>query len=1236
MADRTRQTFKARFRGMNVVTHANALQEGKYPIAVNVRGEGEDSVGTRPGYLINFATGGSRATDMKAYATLGTDNKPRILVHDLSGRVYMDDGGLKGTVGSGGPGASMIPFRPNQSPQSWMYIANPTGYQKFSAPTAANVVTQAKVGIAEPQSSPEVCEDGILFTEFTGGASAWTKAGTGGTLTDATRSSEITGGVFADPNSVSPAYKTRYSVHVGTAIKYQIGEVLLFTTSGGSVTAVVEDVLPAIASTLVSQSVTYFSGTTGRCVIVPTQIAVGPSTPIFDMNGNPTAGSTFVPGETATLRRGSLITIGVGGTLETVMVLSVTSGPNGIICFECITTNNHPPGEMILGVPAIVCSGLTGVATSSVASSADITTVATKGIATWTKTLSTNPFSTMLGTVGVPQSSDYVHISLLVDNSANLDEVKIQFDIGDGTFTGDYLYYSIDISSFQDVANNLITQFAGLTADEKKKVIEEAGAVARSTSGTIFDKLKAYIEARKLYGEKFAIGTSPWTEILFPISSLKRVGSDQSKSLINCGKVQILANCNDGVSMAFSSIWVGGSGQPDVGSQGSPYFYRVRPRSITTGAKGNPSPSTRYGATPRRQRNIVSLPSAAYDTQIEVWDIFRYGGTVTSSNADVVGSPWRMIGTISSSQTVFIDNVFDDAALVGEALDFDNFEPWPSVDVPFQGTVGDGNITAITVGGTIINVIGTTFPTSIVKWLPGTLITLDGVNVFTLWNRPVAITGGYLFVVMENAGSPTVTTISVNEPNVANQVAPYVWGPSSEGVVFGVGDPLRPGVLNSSKQNDPDSSPNNVYDLTPPSEPLLGGEIVGGMSVCASSERWWALQPAFGTANRWQPMEFPAGRGLAAPWGHCTDGKIIYFWAKDGIYALPLFGNAVSLTDTDLYTLFPHDRTPGKDIVYAGVTVHAPDYKRASQFRMSIANSILKAHYLDTSGSQRTLVLDMSLDASGNPRMAWSVDVYYNAITTSYQPEQPEGTLSTSTVLYAQEYLSDSAGIVYVSQATCSDNGHSITAYLALPEWDAGDGRVSKQFLDAMLDCIPISGMTVTPVSDTLALGSGIPIYSSAVRSQSVVPVGSAVIVPYLGLLITWTDTSSSSSVNSWSLEFVAQPLSIRFWESVPTTHGMEGYHHIRKLILSYAARAAVTLTITSYDGISPAVITLPSTGGSFVRVEFIPSYNKGMLYTYMLSSSDVFAFSDIEVQVGAWERSSNYSIFRDLGGNPA
>src|SRR5258708_39739369 len=93
------------------------------------------------------------------------------------------------------------------------------------------------------------------------------------------------------------------------------------------------------------------------------------------------------------------------------------------------------------------------------------------------------------------------------------------------------------------------------------------------------------------------------------------------------------------VFVSIDSIYVTGGFQPDVGDIGAPYLYRVRPRSSLTGVKGNPSPATRYGVNPRRWEIIVDLPSASYDSQIDTWDVFRYGGSVTS---------WRFVGSTPS------------------------------------------------------------------------------------------------------------------------------------------------------------------------------------------------------------------------------------------------------------------------------------------------------------------------------------------------------------------------------------------------------------------------------------------------------------------------------------------------------------------------------------------------------------------------------------------------------------
>lgn len=1229
------------------------MPPGKFPAAINVRADGDSKIRTRPGYVPSFSTGGKRITDMRAYSALGTDNRPRIIVHDSGGGVYLDDGALKGTVGSGGTGASVLAYRPNQSPQSWMYVANATGYKKFSAPDASNNVTARKVGIAEPQSMPEACPDGFQYNEFTALAANWAQAGTAGAPVDVTRSTDTVIAIFQDPASVSPASKVRYSVQVGTTIPYQIGETLTFNkSSGGTVSAAVEDVYPPIngGTALTIQSIYYFAGTAGNCVIVPSQLPVGPvQTP-------PNATIPDAVNQLAGLRRGSLVKL--NGS-EVVLVLNVTVGPQHQIAFECSTVSTHVAGETIVGVPAIACAGISSLVVGQTAAAAQINSVITKGIGTLTQVLGTNPFNLSLGTIGTPQEDDLLHVSFTTDIPANITELKILFDVGDGSFTQNILYFSVSSSVLQAAVTNAQTQVVVASQLTQNSAVYQAiyNSLINAGYSTFFANIVLTNNNKIVYdpttGKTSIIGASgnsielnvpvgtgagQYTEVTVSIASLIRIGNDQTKTLANCNRVQILANISGNITLGFGSVWVGGGGQPDVGANGSPYFYRLTPRSSTTGATGNPSPATRYGVLPRVQKVIVSLPSAGYDTQIDTWDIERYGGSVTS---------WRYIGSAPSSATTFTDNVLDSAALAGSELEFDNFEPWPTVDVPWIATVATAGITSISVYGTAIVVLGpsTAFLTTTLRWLPGTLLTLDGQSTYTLWNRPTAIAGGVLFRILENAGSPSVSTLVVNEPIVANQPLPYLWGPDANGVVFGCGDPLRPGVLYSAKQLNPDATPNNVYDLSPPSEPLLGGEIVDGLSLVASSRRWWQLQPAFTLPQRWLPIETPAGRGLAAPFGHCTDGKSIYFWAKDGICAMVPGLPAIALTDADLANLFPRDGVPGKDVTYAGYTFYAPDYSRAAQFRLSIINSILRAHYYDSNGNARLIVCDLQADSAGQPRLAWSADFGPDALTTSCQPEQPPGSLASVGISYAQAYFADAVGKVYTESDLSNDNGVAIACALGVPEWNADDARIPKQWLDAMVDAVPAgsAGILVTPASGGVAVGTPAAIAQGVTRLLSVVPLGNP-LGNFLGVILSWSDNFLTQSVPTtileWSPEFVAQPLLIRSWKSVPTSHGIQGYHHIRKIVFAYLTQGVnpVTLTISATDGTSPAVLSLPGTGGLYQKVEFVPTFNKGLLFTYQGACPDAWApiEQDCEIHVGAWERSGPYSVFTGLGGREA
>ncbi len=520
------------------------------------------------------------------------------------------------------------------------------------------------------------------------------------------------------------------------------------------------------------------------------------------------------------------------------------------------------------------------------------------------------------------------------------------------------------------------------------------------------------------------------------------------------------------------------------------------------------------------------------------------------------------------------------------------------------------------------------------------MITINGLNTYTLWNRPVAITlaappaahyFAYRFRIVENAGVINPTILQVKEPNVANQPLPYLWGPDAEGTVFGCGDPFRPGTVYYCKSFTPDSAPDSYnQELTPPSEPLMGGQVIDGLALVASTERWWALYPNFGSGARYQAVEAPVKRGLVAPYACDTDGQVVYFCAKDGIWTT----QGQSLTDADLHNIFPHEGVPGRDYSYGGKTVYAPNYKYASRFRLCYKNSYLYFDYRDSENLPRTLVCDLRDPA--NP--AWCVDVYADPIGVHYAVEQQAGTLLSNSSTYSALVMGDDNGLVHVQRDLINDNGTPITGVVATQEFNGGDVRGNELYNDQFLDLVPASttGVSATILEGGISVLGPVTIASAATRVHTNVPIGLE--LSYMGVLLEWIDDFDIQSIptllRSWQPMFQSVPISVFLWKNQGTDFGLLGYKHIPYILFAYKASADVTLTITVYDGTSPAVITLPSTSGAYRKTLFRLTANKGLLYFFTAQCTDAEwqpYLSDTEIYVGAWERGESYQVVRNI-----
>lgn len=459
--------------------------------------------------------------------------------------------------------------------------------------------------------------------------------------------------------------------------------------------------------------------------------------------------------------------------------------------------------------------------------------------------------------------------------------------------------------------------------------------------------------------------------------------------------------------------------------------YRYVYRSSATGAKSNPSPESPVETIAVLQNTLVATPST--DPQVDKIDWYRLDSNLTN---------FTYVGTGPNDFTPFVDQLLDADIAGNPILEFDNFEPFPSIDLPKKGTVNVANGVATWVSGDQFNT----------RWLPGTIVVV-GTLAYTFDKRPTDATHFTATITEILSGVETIVplasgtnlTYEIAEPLLAAQPLPYMWGPTDNiNFAYAVGDPLRPGTLYWCKGNNLDSAPDtNQEDVTSPSEPLQNGCIVNGMGMVFSTERAWIIIPNFFNAlatvtgtigSQWTLQESISNRGLYIP--HCLavdGGKTVFFRAKDGVYVSPGGQGSQSITDEDLYNLFPHEGEIPQPVTIGPYIVYPPDDTKPQAQKFSVANGYLYYDYLDTGGIPRTLVY-------GIQERGWIVDEYqFPTVVHALQ----EGANVNGTLTGNNDFS------IRPLNKTGNETGCVI---LLVPSFNAGDTRAEKHFGDLYIE----------------------------------------------------------------------------------------------------------------------------------------------------------------------------------------
>jgi hypothetical protein len=396
--------------------------------------------------------------------------------------------------------------------------------------------------------------------------------------------------------------------------------------------------------------------------------------------------------------------------------------------------------------------------------------------------------------------------------------------------------------------------------------------------------------------------------------------------------------------------------------------YRGVYRSSATGATSNPSPASSAETIPVTA-NTVTIPWSS-DPQVDVWDLYRID-SVTADYTYVATGPNDAAGpTIAGVvYNTPITDALTDTQLGTQLLSEDNFEPFPSIDLPQKGicSISGGVITWVSGGA-----IGGTATGFGLRWLDGTVILVGSPTslAYIAVRRPTSGTVWDFTGADPEIPDATNVAYQIAQPILANQPLPYLWGPS-DNIPFacGCGDPLRPGTMYWCKGNNLDAAPDtNQQDLTDPGEALVNGIYVGGKGLVFTIRRAIAVLPNFfnsqatatgTTGSTWSVRTTGIDRGLFIPRCLCVSGGgNVFFRVDDGIHLSPGGAASKSITDELLYPLFPHEGSTPSPVVRNGVTISPPDDTQPQKQKFTFQTGYMYWDYVGLDGQPHTLVFD--------------------------------------------------------------------------------------------------------------------------------------------------------------------------------------------------------------------------------------------------------------------------------------
>lgn len=785
------------------------------------------------------------------------------------------------------------------------------------------------------------------------------------------------------------------------------------------------------------------------------------------------------------LARNSLVMIGS----EVVRVLDVHLGENNTFSFRCVTSGTYTAGTVVIGIPSfrakfnIAHNPSLGVTTLD--ASFIQFTVTGAGTGSITKSVVANLSKYANGRPLQP--SDHMHVSIKfpIDPPTGVTSLKLMIDV--------------DATSPDFTRNYYEREF---TADDLTNVGEYA-----------------------------------WQELIFPISSLLRIGTDPTRDLstITALRVELTTTSTTTIGIASWSI-IGGYG-PNV-EQGNPtgIYYRARYRCSTTGAKSVPGPTSYAALYPRSQSIAVTVLGTA-QAGVDQIDIERFDPALQSAGT----TTWVYVGSITNLgagvPNTFIDEQFASYIALNQPLDTTVHQPFPRELEPIVATVN--------VSGTSIQYVsGNTFPSNLIQ---GTILLINGI--------PYSYSGRQTTTFLEltsNAGALTNASLRIASPvTYGNPMQSFGPLETTNGVYLFA---LDRGSLRWTNGNDFDgASTQNIIELTAAAEPLIAGIVWNNYVFVGTRTRLFMLQPAFSGGATFTPIEIPTGSGPLHAWSMCGTPTGVHFIGRDGVYRATPYNPATRISD-EIYPLFPHE---GSTVGIYTNAYYPIDYSTPTQIRLSCADHDLYLDYRDTLGNlctMRRTKVDREADADV---YGWFPYSYTYQVSLHYLEEVEDQTIP-------KLLQCTNTGILTYSGST-ADVGGSISLYVRTPFHTFDDSRANKLIGDQTLSANANGDGTGFFVKLYANLTLSSPILNTTVgaggttRTQYIMDIaaGLGTLARSIALELVWNGGTEDCAVYEWQSAYVPKPPDVQLNATDWTDDGRTGAKFVRGIVLEADTRDA-------------------------------------------------------------------------------